>query len=236
MKPESNHFDSTLGRGEAIEAIRREYGQVTFYDSTTVIAGGKKHRVPEGTTYISGQTGARPEGHAISGVQSSLSSNYQRPIPAIEEGVRRRREAIEAIRHEYGKVTFYDSTTVIAGGKKHKIPEGSTYLSGQTGARQEGYSVSEAQSSLSSSYKLSKPGTEENVIKRREAIEAIRREYGEVTFYDSTTVIAGGKKHQVPEGTVFESAPAEWKVGPRGGIYKEWYSPRSGRSYRDYQK
>jgi hypothetical protein len=160
MEAESNHFDSTLGRREAIEAIRREYGQVTFYDSTTVIAGGKKHKIPEGTTYISGQTGARPKGHAISGEQSSLSSNSQRPSPAIEEGVRR----------------------------------------------------------------------------RREAIEAIRREYGEVTFYDSTTVIAGGKKHQVPEGTVFESAPAEWKVGPRGGIYKEWYSPRSGRSYRDYQK
>jgi hypothetical protein len=145
-----------------------------------------------------------------------------------------RGEAIEAIRREYGEVTFHDSTTVIAGGKKHKVPEGTTYISGQIGARQAFSSVSEAQSNLSRNYELFRPGVEENVRIRREAIEAIRREYGEVTFYDSTTVIAGGKQHQVPEGTVFVSEPAEWKVGPRGGIYKEWYSPTSGRSYRDY--
>jgi hypothetical protein len=71
---------------------------------------------------------------------------------------------------------------------------------------------------------------------RAEVIESIKREYGDVTFYDSTTVIAGGKKHQVPDGTVFVSAKAEWIVGPRGGIYKGWYSPGSGRFYREYYK
>jgi uncharacterized protein (DUF779 family) len=147
-----------------------------------------------------------------------------------------RGEAIEAIRREYGEVTFYDSTTVIAGGKMHKVPEGTSYISGQIGARRPVSSVSEAQRTLSSNYELSRPGVEENVRIRREAIEAIRREYGEAIFYDSTTVIAGGKKHQVPEGTVFVSEPAEWKVGPRGGVYKGWYSLKSGRSYREYYK
>jgi hypothetical protein len=69
---------------------------------------------------------------------------------------------------------------------------------------------------------------------RAKVIDSLRREYGEVTFYDSTTVIAGGKKHQVSEGTVFISAPPEWQAGPSGGIYKESNSPRSGRSYRQY--
>jgi hypothetical protein len=78
--------------------------------------------------------------------------------------------------------------------------------------------------------------TKSNARRRKEAIEALRLEYGDVTFYDPTTVIAGGKKHQIPEGTVFVSAPSEWKVGPRGGIHKQWYSPRSGRSYREYYK
>jgi hypothetical protein len=147
-----------------------------------------------------------------------------------------REEAIEVIRHEYGEVTFYDSTTVIAGGKKHKVPEGTTYISGRIGPRPAGSSVPVSKSGASSNYRTSDPAIEENVRIRREAIEAIRREYGEVTFYDSTTVIASGKKHKVPEGTVFVSAPAEWQVGPRGGIYQEKYSLSSGRSYRDYRK
>jgi hypothetical protein len=138
-----------------------------------------------------------------------------------------RAEVIESLRREYGEVTFFDSTTVIAGGKKQTVPEGTAYVSGQGRS-------SLPEMAFSSHNEFSPPGTEENVRRRKEAIEALRQQYGEVTFYDSTTVIAGGKKHQVPEGTVFVSAPPEWRVGPRGGIYKEWYSPASGRPYRQY--
>ena len=138
-----------------------------------------------------------------------------------------RAEVIEALRREYGEVTFFDSTTVIAGGKKHTVPEGTTYVSGRGRS-------SRPKMASSSQYNFSPPGTEENVRRRKEAIEALKQQYGEVTFYDSTTVIAGGKKHQVPEGTVFVSAPPEWRVGPRGGIYKDLYSSASDRSYRQY--
>lgn len=147
-----------------------------------------------------------------------------------------RAEVIESIRRDYGEVTFYDLTTVIAGGKKHKVPEGTTFISGQTRARQARSAKATKKSAIASGYALSPPGTEETARKRREAIEALRLEYGDVTYYDSATVIAGGKKHQVPEGTVFFSAPAEWRVGRIGGIYKEWYSLRTGRSRREYFK
>jgi uncharacterized protein (DUF779 family) len=140
-----------------------------------------------------------------------------------------RAEVIESLRREYGEVTFFDSTTVIAGGKKHMVPEGTTYVSGQGRS-------SQPEMAFSSRYKFSPPGTEENVRRRKKAIEALQQQYGEVTFFDSTTVIAGGKKHQIPEGTVFVSAPSEWHIGPRGGIYKEWYSPKSGRSYSQYYR
>lgn len=162
---------------------------------------------------------------------TKMNTGNNHPDPATS-----RAEVIESIRSEYGEATFYDSTTVIAGGKKHKVPEGTTYVSGQIGARQAVSSTADAQCSMANQYEFPPLGTEDNVRKRREAIEAIRLEYGEVTFFDSTTVIAGGKKHQVPEGTVSVSAHAEWKVGARGGIYKGWYSYRSGRSYREYYK
>jgi hypothetical protein len=158
-----------------------------------------------------------------------MNADNNHPDPATS-----RAKVIESIEREYGEVTFYDLTTVIAGGKKHQVPEGTTHFSGQIEARQAGSSTADAQCSLANQYEFSALGTEENVRRRREAIEALRLEYGEVNFFDSTTVIAGGKKHQVPEGTVFVSAQAEWKVGTRGGIYKRLYSPKSGRSYREY--
>lgn len=153
-----------------------------------------------------------------------MTSDSINPTPSSS-----RAEVIEALRREYGEVTFFDSTTVIAGGKKHTVPEGTTYVSGRgRSSRSEMVSTSQ--------YNFSPPGTEENVRRRKEAIEALKLQYGEVTYFDSTTVIAGGKKHQVPEGTTFVSAPPEWRVGPRGGIYKEYYSPASGRSYRQYYR
>ena len=42
---------------------------------------------------------------------------------------------------------------------------------------------------------------------RKAALEAIEREFGEWTYFDTITVIAGGKKHTVPAGTVSESGP-----------------------------
>lgn len=139
-----------------------------------------------------------------------------------------RAEAIELLRREYGEIAFFDSTTVIAGGKKHKVPEGTTHVSAQ--------GCSGRAPSFSNRYDFSPPGTEENVLRRREAIERLKQEYGAVTFFDSTTVIAGGKKHIIPEGTEYTSdpTPSEWRVGPRGGIYKERYSLISGRVYRQY--
>ena len=139
-----------------------------------------------------------------------------------------RAKVIDSLSQEYGQVTFYDSTTVIAGGKKHKVPEGTTHVSGQIRSNLAGSSAAIEQANMSNRYQFSPPGTQENAHRRREAIETLRREYGEVTFYDSTTVIAGDKKHQVPEGTVFISAPPEWQAGPRGGIYNESYRPRVG--------
>jgi hypothetical protein len=90
------------------------------------------------------------------------------------------------------------------------------------------------QHNFKNSYQFSKPGTEDAARIRKAAIDAIREEYGEVTFYDSKTVIAGGIKHEVPEGATYTSAPSEGKVGPRGGVYREWYSPGSDKSYREY--
>ena len=60
---------------------------------------------------------------------------------------------------------------------------------------------------------------------RKAALEAIEREFGEWTYFDRTTVIAGGKKHTVPEGTSTESAPSIGTRGPRGGRY---FLTRSG--------
>ena len=222
MTPDSINPTPRRSRAEVIESLRHEYGDVTFYDSTTVIAGGKKHTVPEGTTYVSGRgRSRRPE--------MVFSSHYKFSPSGSEENACRRKEAIEELIQQYGEVTFFDSTSVIAGGKKHTVPKGTSYVSGQGRS-------SRPEMAFSSHYEFSPPGTEENVRRRKEAIEALKQQYGEVTFYDSTTVIAGGKKHQVPEGSVFVSAPSEWCVGPRGGIYKEWYSPASGRSYRQYYR
>ncbi len=153
-----------------------------------------------------------------------MTSDSLNPTPRTS-----RASVILSLRREYGEVTFFDSTTVVAGGKKHTVPEGTTYVSGLGRS-------SRSEIAFSGHYDFSPPGAEEDVCRRKEAIEALRRQYGEVSFYDSTTVIAGGKKHQVPEGTVFVSAPLEWRVGPRGGIYKEWYSSESGRSYRQYYR
>ena len=57
---------------------------------------------------------------------------------------------------------------------------------------------------------------------RKEALEAIEREFGAWTYFDTTTVIAGGKKHTVPAGTVTESGRSgsgRAYFGPRGGVY-----------------
>ena len=62
-------------------------------------------------------------------------------------------------------------------------------------------------------------------IERKTALEAIERKFGEWTYLDPTTVIAGGKKHTVPEGTSTESAPSIGNRGPRGGRY---FLTRSG--------
>ena len=107
--------------------------------------------------------------------------------------------------------------------------EGTNYVSGRRRS-------SRPEIAFSSHYEISPPGTEENVRRRKESIEALKHHYGRVICYASMTVIAGGKKHQVPEVTVFVSAPAEWRIDPRGGIYKEWYSPASSRSYRQYYR
>jgi hypothetical protein len=149
-----------------------------------------------------------------------MTSNSINPTPHSS-----RAEIIESLRQEHGEVTFFDSTTVIAGGKKHSVPEGTTYVSGRGRSGR-------SEIALSSQYEFSPSATKENVRRRKEAIESLKQQYGEVTFYNSTTVIAGGKKRQVPEGSVFVSAPPEWRVGPRGAIYKEWYGSASGRSYR----
>ena len=57
---------------------------------------------------------------------------------------------------------------------------------------------------------------------RKAALDAIEREFGEWTYFDAITVIAGGKKHTVPAGTVSESGPLRGggaEFGPRGGVY-----------------
>ena len=57
---------------------------------------------------------------------------------------------------------------------------------------------------------------------RKAALDAIEREFGGWTYFDPTTVIAGGKKHTVPAGTVSESGPLRGggaEFGPRGGVY-----------------
>ena len=57
---------------------------------------------------------------------------------------------------------------------------------------------------------------------RKAALDAIEREFGEWTYFDPITVIAGGKKHTVPAGTVSESGPSRGPIaefGPRGGVY-----------------
>ena len=61
-------------------------------------------------------------------------------------------------------------------------------------------------------------------VDRKVALEAIEREFGEWTYFDPTTVIAGGKKHTVPAGTVTKSKPVG-TTGPRGGRY---FLTRSG--------
>ena len=61
-------------------------------------------------------------------------------------------------------------------------------------------------------------------VDRKAALEAIEREFGEWTYFDPTTVIAGGKKHKVPAGTVTKSQPVG-TTGPRGGRY---FLTRSG--------
>ena len=55
-------------------------------------------------------------------------------------------------------------------------------------------------------------------LDRKAALEEIEREFGEWTYFDPTTVIAGGKKHTVPAGTVTNTAPTGTR-GPRGGRY-----------------
>ena len=59
---------------------------------------------------------------------------------------------------------------------------------------------------------------------RKAALDAIEREFGGWTYFDPTTVIAGGKKHKVPAGTVTKSQPVG-TTGPRGGRY---FLTRSG--------
>ena len=61
----------------------------------------------------------------------------------------------------------------------------------------------------------------ELALKRKAALEAIEQEFGEWTYVDSTTVIAGGKRHTVPAGTVSESGISSGaaEFGPRGGVY-----------------
>ena len=56
---------------------------------------------------------------------------------------------------------------------------------------------------------------------RKAALEAIESEFGAWTYFDPTTVIAGGKKHTVPAGTVTKSGPSRnpAQFGPRGGVY-----------------
>ena len=61
-------------------------------------------------------------------------------------------------------------------------------------------------------------------VERKAALEAIEREFGAWTYFDPTTVIAGGKKHTVPAGTVTKSQPVGTR-GPRGGRY---FLTRSG--------
>jgi len=61
----------------------------------------------------------------------------------------------------------------------------------------------------------------ELALERKAALEAIEQEFGEWTYVDSTTVIAGGKRHTVPAGTVSESGISSGaaEFGPRGGVY-----------------
>lgn len=61
-------------------------------------------------------------------------------------------------------------------------------------------------------------------VDRKAALEAIEREFGEWTYFDPTTVIAGSKKHTVPAGTLTKSKPVG-TTGPRGGRY---FLTRSG--------
>ena len=70
-----------------------------------------------------------------------------------------------------------------------------------------------------------KPVDPQVAVDRKAALEAIEREFGEWTYFDPATVIAGGKKHTVPEGTSAESAPSIGTRGPRGGRY---FLTRSG--------
>ena len=53
------------------------------------------------------------------------------------------------------------------------------------------------------------------------ALEEIESKFGAWTYFAPTTVIAGGKKHTVPAGTVTESGPSRnpAQFGPRGGVY-----------------
>ena len=68
-------------------------------------------------------------------------------------------------------------------------------------------------------------------VDRKAALEAIEREFGEWTYFDPTTVIAGGKKHTVPAGTVIKSGLSDGaaEFGPRGGVYVRTRS--GGRRY-----
>lgn len=71
----------------------------------------------------------------------------------------------------------------------------------------------------------------DNALARKTALDAISQEYGDWTYVNPTTVIAGGKKHNVPAGTAYKSAPSQWEVhqGPRGGWYRRTKS--GGKSY-----
>ena len=69
-----------------------------------------------------------------------------------------------------------------------------------------------------------KPVDPQVAVDRKAALEAIEREFGEWTYFDPTTVIAGGKKHKVPAGTVTKSQPVG-TTGPRCGRY---FLTRSG--------
>lgn len=66
---------------------------------------------------------------------------------------------------------------------------------------------------------LNKPNDSTKALDRKAALEAIELEFGEWTYLDSTTVLAGGVQHKVPRGTVIESAPSIGTRGPKGGRY-----------------